>query len=254
MGKAPGDAVMSATIDPKNFREDTECDEGELMPVRSLDWPGFDWELEDGPHWVVPLLALALLVFAAPVIAICWALVRLTSAGPGIYRQSRIGRCGRRFNIIKLRTMAIDCEARTGAVWAQQNDPRVTWIGRILRATHCDELPQLLNVVRGEIALVGPRPERPEIIEKLLPTIPHYLERLRVSPGITGLAQIFWGADRTIDDVHHKLNFDLYYVENQSWWLDTRIILATVLKMLHLNTKWMRGVLFPEVCRTFPDF
>jgi lipopolysaccharide/colanic/teichoic acid biosynthesis glycosyltransferase len=182
-----------------------------------------------------------------PVLAILWCLVRLTSRGPGIYSQLRAGLDGRPFAIYKLRTMTHNCEARTGAVWASKNDSRVTFIGRILRKTHLDELPQLFNVLKGDMALVGPRPERPEIVEMLVREIPNYAERMKVLPGVTGLAQIYAEPDQTLDDVRFKLSYDLRYITRASRWMDVRIVACTGLKMVGLNRGWVRRILFPSL-------
>jgi lipopolysaccharide/colanic/teichoic acid biosynthesis glycosyltransferase len=189
--------------------------------------------------------AALLLVPVAPVLAVLWLLVKLTSRGPGIYRQKRVGLGGRQFQILKLRTMTHDCEAQTGAVWSARNDSRVTLLGKIMRKTHLDELPQLVNVVRGEMSFVGPRPERPEIIKKLLSKVPAYLDRIAISPGVTGLAQVCAGPDETIADVQRKMGFDLAYMEAESFWLDLRIILCTVLKMVGTSHEWMASFFFP---------
>lgn len=196
------------------------------------------------------VIASLLLVPALPVIAALWALVKLTSRGPGIYTQLRTGLNGRQFVIYKLRSMANNCERNTGAVWAQKNDARVTTLGRILRQTHLDELPQLFNVLKGDMSLVGPRPERPEIIEKVAPKIPGYTRRLTQRPGVTGLAQIFADADITIEDVKRKLGYDLEYFGMMSVWLDLRIIFCTALKIVGLNRPFVRGILFPSVANT----
>jgi lipopolysaccharide/colanic/teichoic acid biosynthesis glycosyltransferase len=187
-----------------------------------------------------------MLVPALPIIGIVWCLVKLTSRGPGFYSQHRTGLRGRNFRIHKIRTMSWNCESGTGAIWASRNDPRVTPLGRFLRATHLDELPQIFNVLNGEMALVGPRPERPEIIERLLPEIPDYLDRLAVLPGVTGLAQVCTGADQSLDDVRLKLRYDQLYIERKSAWLNLRIIICTGLKMAHLNSRWVRTLLLPE--------
>jgi lipopolysaccharide/colanic/teichoic acid biosynthesis glycosyltransferase len=192
------------------------------------------------------LVAALMLIPALPVILIVYSLVKLTSRGPGFYSQRRVGREGRVFHIHKVRTMSWNCESGTGAIWAAKGDPRVTWIGGFLRATHLDELPQLFNVLDGDMAMVGPRPERPEIIERLLPEIPGYLDRLAVLPGVTGLAQVCTGADQSIDDVRRKLEFDRVYIPRKSAWLDVRIMLCTVLKVLHLNFRWVRRLMLPE--------
>lgn len=193
------------------------------------------------------LLTVVLLVPALPIMAIVWLLVRLTSSGPALYVQRRAGLAGREFLIHKFRSMTWNCERATGAVWAQRNDPRITPVGRMLRRTHLDELPQLFDVLRGHMALVGPRPERPEIIQRLLPEIPSYLHRLEVRPGVTGLAQIFCDSDLTIDDVRRKVRFDHWYIARQSLWLDLRIVFCTGLKVVGLNRPWIREILFPSV-------
>ncbi len=198
-----------------------------------------------GSIWVDRLLTMGLLVASLPVMAIVWCLVRATSRGPAIYTQRRSGLRGREFSIYKFRSMRHNCEKATGAVWAQTNDPRVTPIGHILRRSHLDELPQLFNVLAGDMLLVGPRPERPEIIERVIQEVPGYLERLEVPPGVTGLAQIFHGADLTLDDVRAKLRYDREYIAHRSVWLDLRIILCTALKVVGLNGPFVRDILFP---------
>ncbi|MFO1020265.1 MAG: sugar transferase [Planctomycetales bacterium] len=192
-------------------------------------------------------VALLLLILAAPLIGILYVLVRMTSAGPGLYSQRRVGLRGKEFRIYKLRTMTWDCERHTGAVWAKPQDPRVTRIGYWLRKTHLDELPQLWNVVRGDMSLVGPRPERQEIMQRLVPQIPEYPERLKLMPGVTGLAQVCTHADQTIQDVELKLAYDLVYLERRSLSLDARIVLCTGLKVLHLNSQGLRQRLFGDV-------
>lgn len=180
------------------------------------------------------LLAGVLFVFAAPVILILALLVKLTSRGPAFYSQSRVGLDGKVFPIYKLRSMSHNCEAASGVRWAAARDPRVTTLGRILRVTHLDELPQLWNVIRGDMSLVGPRPERPEFVTVLEQEIPRYTERLQVRPGVTGLAQVQLPADTDLDSVRRKLVFDLYYIRHQNLWLDLRLMTATAFKMLHV--------------------
>jgi len=141
--------------------------------------------------------------------------------------QTRLGRGGRYYRICKLRTMRHDCEARTGAVWSVPGDVRVTPIGRVLRDTHLDELPQLLNVLCGQMALIGPRPERPEIVCRIEREVPDYRQRLRVRPGVTGLAQMRVPADVDVAGVRRKLAHDLYYIRRMSLVLDLRIAAAT---------------------------
>ena len=139
--------------------------------------------------------------------------MKLTSPGPAFYTQTRVGQGGRPFTIYKLRTMIHNCESLTGPRWCMPGDPRVTPAGWLLRVTHLDELPQLLNVLRGEMSLVGPRPERPEFLPQLERALPAYRQRLVVRPGVTGLAQVKLPADTDLDSVRRKLAHDLYYIE-----------------------------------------
>ncbi len=176
--------------------------------------------------------AVALLVVALPVIAVAALAVRLTSQGPAFYTQTRVGRNGRLFTIYKIRTMVDNCESLTGPRWSIPGDPRITRVGQFLRLTHLDELPQLLNVLRGEMALVGPRPERPEFLPRLERALPAYRDRLLVKPGVTGLAQIQLAADTDLESVRRKLAHDLYYIENLSPSLDFRVLGCTALYAL----------------------
>jgi lipopolysaccharide/colanic/teichoic acid biosynthesis glycosyltransferase len=175
------------------------------------------------------VLAVVLTVIALPVMAACALAVKLTSRGPAFYTQTRVGRGGRPFTIYKLRTMIHNCESLTGPRWCVPGDPRVTRTGWFLRVTHLDELPQLLNVLRGEMSLVGPRPERPEFLPQLERALPAYRQRLVVRPGVTGLAQVKLPADTDLDSVRRKLAHDLYYVERMSLWLDLRLLAGTAL-------------------------
>ncbi len=184
--------------------------------------------------------AVVLLVLLTPVILLAMLLVKLTSRGPAIYTQTRMGLNGKPFTIFKLRTMVYRCERLTGATWSRPGDPRVTPVGRFLRKTHLDELPQLINVILGQMSLVGPRPERPEFLPQLEQEIPHYRERLQVRPGVTGLAQVQLPPDTDLDSVRLKLAYDLYYVQQASFWLDVRIILSTALKMAGLSFALLR--------------
>jgi lipopolysaccharide/colanic/teichoic acid biosynthesis glycosyltransferase len=178
------------------------------------------------------VLATVMFVLAAPLIGLLAALIKLTSRGPAFYTQTRVGRGGRLFTILKLRTMIHDCESLTGPRWAIHGDPRVTPLGHLLRVTHLDELPQLLNVLRGDMALIGPRPERPEFVCQLEHAVPDYRRRLAVRPGVTGLAQVQLGADTDVASVRRKLLYDLHYIERLNWWLDVRILVATALYAL----------------------
>lgn len=189
--------------------------------------------------WYLPLkslidfvLGLILLVVLSPVILTAAALIKLTSKGPAFYLQTRVGKDGRLFKIIKLRSMRHDAEARTGAVWSTFNDDRVTPVGRVLRATHIDEFPQLINVIMGDMSLVGPRPERPEFVRTLEMQIDHYSCRLLVRPGITGIAQLRLPPDSDLNSVRNKLEFDLYYVRHMNPWLDFLTLVGTAVKMI----------------------
>ncbi|HUW33552.1 MAG TPA: sugar transferase [Planctomycetota bacterium] len=172
-----------------------------------------------GASILLIVLGLVILFFAA--------LVKLTSRGPAFYTQVRVGKRGRLFNVIKLRTMRVNAENNTGPVWAKEHDFRTTCLGNFLRKTHIDELPQLINVLRGDMSLIGPRPERPFFVNQFRRSIPHYEERLTVRPGITGLAQVKHKYDETIDDVRTKLSYDLAYVNSMSWRTDIKIALWT---------------------------
>jgi lipopolysaccharide/colanic/teichoic acid biosynthesis glycosyltransferase len=206
------------------FADRSEIPSPGLRPSPYFDWKrAVDWTL-----------AVALAVPAAPVVAMLALLVRLTSRGPAVYRQKRVGKHGRPFLLYKLRTMRVDAEARTGAVWSTVNDPRVTRLGRVLRRLHLDELPQLLNVLRGEMSLVGPRPERPEFVEILSRQIPRYRDRLAVLPGVTGLAQLNLPPDTDAGDVQRKIILDTEYVRRASLWMDIRIIVCTGLRIIKL--------------------
>lgn len=177
--------------------------------------------------------ALLLMALFAPVIGLCALLVKLTSRGPAFYSQERVGENGRIFKIIKLRTMRIDAETETGPVWSTgESDARVTPIGRLLRASHLDEVPQLINVLRGEMSMVGPRPERPHFVSKLSETVPGYEERLQIKPGITGLAQVRAGYDHTLRDVRKKVKLDVMYMRRMCWWVDFVIIARTMRKFV----------------------
>jgi lipopolysaccharide/colanic/teichoic acid biosynthesis glycosyltransferase len=176
--------------------------------------------------------ATVLLGLSLPLVVLAAVLVKLTSRGPVIYSQVRLGRLGRPYRIYKIRTMVYDCERISGACWSTASDPRVTPVGRFLRRSHIDELPQLWNVIRGDMSLIGPRPERPEFVPALQQAISHYNDRLLVRPGVTGLAQVQLPADTDIESVRRKLAYDLYYVRQASFWLDARILFCTAFKVI----------------------
>jgi exopolysaccharide biosynthesis polyprenyl glycosylphosphotransferase len=197
-----------------------------------------DWLLSasTGPHQlyitkvkrgfdiVVSLLGL---LFLGPLMLLGMLAVKLTSRGPVFYKQTRCGRFGKTFQVIKLRSMSVDAE-KNGAVWSQSNDARVTSIGKLLRKYRIDEIPQLLNVLRGEMSFVGPRPERPEFMTDLSQEIPYFQERLMVQPGITGWAQVNYPYGASLEDARRKLEYDLYYTKNMGVFLDIFILLDTV--------------------------
>ncbi len=180
-------------------------------------------------------IAIVLLIPVGAMVAVLVLLVRATSNGPGIYQQLRVGRNGRRFMMYKIRTMRVDAEAASGPVWTQPHDPRVTYLGEILRKLHLDELPQIFNVLRGEMSFVGPRPERPEFVRVLSETVPRYRDRLAVLPGITGLAQINLPPDSDLMSVRRKLALDLDYIEHGNLWLDARLFLCTALRVIKVR-------------------
>jgi lipopolysaccharide/colanic/teichoic acid biosynthesis glycosyltransferase len=202
------------------------------------------------------VLAVLALVVAAPVMLVIAALIKLTSRGPVIYTQTRVGLDrrgdsrgntnhrraldlgGKPFTIYKFRTMRIDAESGTGAVWAAQGDPRVTPVGRFLRQYRLDELPQLFNVLKGEMNIVGPRPERPTIFAELRDNIAEYPLRQRAKPGITGLAQINHHYDVCLDDVRKKVQYDLEYIRRQSLVEDFKIMLKTIPVVLLRRGGW----------------
>lgn len=182
--------------------------------------------------------SVTLLILAGPLIVAGAIAVKLDSKGPAFYRQRRVGLYGQGFDIIKLRSMRIDAEAPGKAVWAEKDDPRITRVGRFIRKTRIDELPQCWSVLKGEMSFVGPRPERPQFVEDLEQKLPYYAERHMVKPGITGWAQINYPYGASIDDSRQKLEYDLYYAKNYSPFLDVLILLQT-----------LRVVLFPEGAR-----
>ncbi len=171
------------------------------------------------------------LLLTLPLMGILALLIKMDSTGPVFYRQQRVGFNGAAFHLIKFRSMRTDSESN-GAVWAQKNDPRITKIGRLIRLFRVDELPQLWNVLKGELSLVGPRPERPEFVENLTQEIPYYSLRHSVKPGITGWAQINYPYGASREDALEKLQYDLYYVKNMTFLLDLYILLRTVRTVL----------------------
>lgn len=175
--------------------------------------------------------AIFILLITLPLTLVSMVLVKLTSKGPLLYTQERVGRNGKLFTIYKFRTMIENAE-EYGPEWSGPDDPRITKFGKFLRKTHIDEIPQLYNVLRNEMSIVGPRPERPFFVEELKSKIPYYYKRLSIKPGITGWAQIKYEYDASLDDVKSKLQFDFYYIENMSLTLDLKIILNTIIVVI----------------------
>jgi sugar transferase (PEP-CTERM system associated) len=169
-----------------------------------------------------------LCILALPVMILAAVCIKLESPGPMLYRQERVGQNGRNFNVTKFRSMRTDAEKDGRPVWAQANDSRVTRVGQFIRRTRIDELPQLFNVLRGDMSLVGPRPERPFFVEQLTQEIPFYALRHSVKPGVTGWAQVRYPYGATVEDSQEKLQFDLYYVKNHTLFLDLVVLLETV--------------------------
>jgi lipopolysaccharide/colanic/teichoic acid biosynthesis glycosyltransferase len=190
-------------------------------------------------------LAAVCLIPAIPLMLLSGMLVRLTSRGPAFYTQTRVGRGGKVFTLYKIRTMVHECESLTGPRWSMPGDPRITSIGRVLRHLHLDELPQLFNVLRGDMSLVGPRPERPEIVKRLRQLVPGYDRRHAVKPGITGFAQIHLPPDSCVRSVKNKLVYDLFYIRNRSMWFEAGIALATLMKLFGLRRFYQRKPRFP---------
>lgn len=200
-----------------------------LMELR----PGLMPTWEQTVKRVIDLgVGVAVLAGLSPLWLLIAALIKLTSPGPVLFRQERVGKGGRIFTMYKFRSMRLDAEARTGPVWVTEDDPRVTFVGRVLRALHLDEVPQCLNFLKGDMSLVGPRPERPFFVERFRQAIPFYMRRFNVKPGLLGWAQSKHQFDLNSEDLvtiaRERLEYDLYYIENMSLKLDLKIMLQTV--------------------------
>ena len=178
------------------------------------------------------LIAISSLLICLPIWLIISILIKVDSKGPVFYRQERVGKDGKIFFINKFRSMISDAEAKTGPVWAANKDERVTTIGNLLRRFHFDETPQLINILKGDMSVVGPRPERPYFVKKLKQTYPFYSRRFKIRPGVTGWSQINQPFDVNVKDVHQKLKFDFYYIENMSLRLDINILVKTILVVI----------------------
>lgn len=169
------------------------------------------------------------LVITSPLIGLTALIIKIVSPGPVFFKQERVGWGGEIFDIYKMRTMMVDAEKYTGPVWAREDDPRLIKFGKAIRKLHIDELPQLFNVLRGEMSIVGPRPERPVFVEQLNKQIADYNKRIWVKPGITGLAQVWHKYDETIQDVRKKVKYDLLYIREMCLMVDLRILMRTMI-------------------------
>jgi exopolysaccharide biosynthesis polyprenyl glycosylphosphotransferase len=201
----------------------------------SRHWAGEGWSGPRGHSGLAAVfrqgfdivLSVALLLFTAPLMIVASLAIKLDSPGPIIYRQERVGLGNKPFTVMKFRSMRADAEAR-GPMWASRGDSRVTRVGSFIRLVRIDELPQLINVLRGEMSFIGPRPERPHFVEQLQRTIPFYADRALVKPGLTGWAQVNYPYGASVEDARAKLSYDLYYVKHRGFLLDLLILLATV--------------------------
>jgi exopolysaccharide biosynthesis polyprenyl glycosylphosphotransferase len=182
------------------------------------------------------LLSTVGLIVSLPVMLVVALAIRLTSPGPALFRQTRVGLNGRFFDVLKFRTMRQDAEVDGVARWSQEDDPRITSVGRFLRVYRLDELPQFINVIRGQMSFIGPRPERPEFVNQILQVEPLYAERHTLRPGLTGWAQVCYPYGSNLDDAIRKLEYDLFYLKNVSFLFDMAIIFQTVKIVL-----WGRG-------------
>lgn len=205
------------------------------------------------------LVAIPAAMVALPIVVGAGVLVKLTSRGPIFYTQQRAGRGGRPFRIVKIRTMKHNCEAESGACWSTSGDPRITPLGRILRKLHLDELPQLWNVLAGQMSMVGPRPERPEILDDLEASIPGIHDRLLVRPGVTGLAQIQQPPDATADCFRRKLAYDRHYIRSRGLATDAKILAGTAIYLIgfrYASVRRLAGLsvpMMPDEIVTYRD-
>jgi sugar transferase (PEP-CTERM system associated) len=263
----PPDVVVVALSERRGTFPSKEILDCKLQGIRVEDWPTFYEKLTGKihvqnlrPSWLIfadgfarsdfiravkrcldLVLAIIGLCVALPFMLLIAVLLKLDSVGPVFFRQERVGERGAVFTLVKFRTMVADAEKDTGPVWAQNADPRVTRVGKILRRTGMDEIPQLFNVLKGDMSFVGPRPERPAFVAELQQQIPYYMQRLVVKPGITGWAQVRYGYGATLEDAIEKLQYDLYYIKNMSIFLDFLIILSTIHKVLFAKVALQEG-------------
>ena len=169
-----------------------------------------------------------MLIFCSPLIVVTAVLIKIDSIGPVFFSQERVGEKGKIYRIHKFRSMVADAEKKSGPVWAQSDDDRITRVGKIIRRLRIDEVPQLYNVLKGEMSFVGPRPEREYFVKQLEDLIPYYTIRYTVKPGITGWAQVCYGYGASLEDAVEKLNYDLFYIKNMTTLMDVMIVLRTI--------------------------
>lgn len=212
---------------------------GQARTSQIYGMPLIDIMPELMPEWEKKLkrlmdifISFLILVISSPITLLTAVAIKIDSKGPVFFKQERLGQNGKPFNVIKFRSMIQDAEKYTGPVWSKKDDPRVTRMGKFVRKVRIDEIPQMFNVLKGEMSLVGPRPERAYFVEKLSQEIPYYRRRLKVRPGVTGWAQIKHKYDESIEDVKIKLKYDLFYIENMSLRMDFKILLRTVYVVL----------------------
>ena len=212
---------------------------GQAKVAQLYSFPLIDVMPELMPEWEKKLkrvmdivLSFLLIIVTLPITLISALLIRIQSKGPIFYKQQRMGLNGKIFKIYKFRSMIQDAEEHTGPVWSTKDDPRITPVGSFIRKARIDEIPQVINILKGDMSFVGPRPERPFFVEKLSEEIPLYRRRLKVRPGVTGWAQVKHKYDETIEDVKVKLRYDLFYIENMSLRMDFKIIFRTVFVVL----------------------
>ena len=206
-----------------------KLDPVQLLLSENLLMTGFRWFLKDSME---KLMAIFLIAITFPLMLLAALAIKLTSNGSVFFRQTRTGKDGIPFEVLKFRTMVQDAEKDGKAQWAQKNDPRITWVGKILRKSRIDELPQIFNVLSGTMAFIGPRPERPEFVDMLKKEIPFYVQRHLIKPGITGWAQVSYRYGASVEDSREKLRYDLYYIKNMSLFFDLMIFLATIRTVL----------------------
>jgi exopolysaccharide biosynthesis polyprenyl glycosylphosphotransferase len=212
---------------------------GQARTAQIYGFPLIDVNPQLMPEWEKSLkrlldvcIAFLILLLTLPLIIITAIVIKLDSKGPVFFKQIRCGINGKTFKVLKFRSMCHDAEKHTGPIWSHKGDTRVTKVGKVIRKIRLDELPQMLNILKGEMSLVGPRPERPYFVEKLAEEIPYYKRRLKVRPGVTGWAQVKHKYDESLEDVKAKLKYDLFYIENMSLKMDFKILFRTIFVVL----------------------